>query len=82
MLRLKEKKAAPVEEPAPATTDAAPAPAEAKDGGETAAASASGTISLLGVGGTALRSGEEKRGGKKRTPGEIRIQKGTHLVLI
>lgn len=48
----------------PATTAAAPS-------------SAGGSISLLGVAGAALKSTEERRGGRKRTPGEIRIQKGT-----
>lgn len=59
---------------APASSSDAPS---AEDASATAAApSAGGSISLLGVGGAAIKSGEERRGGRKRTPGEIRIQKG------
>ena len=35
-----------------------------------------GGLSLLGIGGKQIKSGA-KKAGKKRTPGEIRIQKGT-----
>eukprot|EP01033_Poteriospumella_lacustris_P011286 gene11285-8019_t len=58
---------------APASSSDAPS---AEDASATAATpSAGGSISLLGVGGAAIKSGEERRGGRKRTPGEIRIQK-------
>lgn len=33
-------------------------------------------VSLLGIGGKAIGGGAAKAAGKKRTPGEIRIQKG------
>ena len=36
-----------------------------------------GGLSLLGIGGKQIKSGAKKTG-KKRTPGEIRIQKGWH----
>ena len=36
----------------------------------------SGGLSLLGIGGKQIKGGAAKKGGKKRTPGEIRIQKG------
>jgi hypothetical protein len=37
----------------------------------------SGKVSLLGIGGKKqTKNGDDKKGGKKRTPGEIRIQKG------
>ncbi len=35
-----------------------------------------GGLSLLGIGGKQIRTGAAKKAGKKRTPGEIRIQKG------
>ncbi len=37
-----------------------------------------GGLSLLGIGGKQIKSGA-KKAGKKRTPGEIRIQKGRLL---
>lgn len=37
-------------------------------------------LSVLGIGGKQLRTGAPKKlGTKKRTPGEIRIQKGTYF---
>ncbi len=35
-----------------------------------------GGLSLLGIGGKQIKAGTAKKAGKKRTPGEIRIQKG------
>lgn len=35
-----------------------------------------GGLSLLGIGGKQIKTGNVKKTGKKRTPGEIRIQKG------
>lgn len=71
---------APVAESAaaPASSSDAPSTGDASAAGA-GAASAGGSISLLGVGGAAIKSGEERRGGRKRTPGEIRIQKGQLL---
>lgn len=98
MLRLKKEKpaepapaavAAPVatstemdvSPPAEASADAgsAEAAAVAESG---AAAPAGGSISLLGVGGQQIRAGEERRGGKKMTPGELRIRKGSLYVFM
>ena len=51
------------------------------DDGE--ATTSSGGLKLLGIGGKGARSGTGgKPGGKKRTPGEIRIQKGTKQLFI
>lgn len=51
--------------------------AEAAPVAETGAAvPTGGSISLLGVGGQQIRAREERRGGKKMTPGELRIRKG------
>jgi hypothetical protein len=33
-------------------------------------------LKLFGIGGVSVRSGSSKKVGKKKTPGEIRIQKG------
>jgi hypothetical protein len=41
----------------------------------------SGGLSLLGIGGKQIKAGA-KKAGKKRTPGEIRIQKGALCVLL
>lgn len=86
MLRLKkaeDKKAAPpAASEAAAASSSADGAADAKTGNAPADAKSTAegepaTVSLFGVGGVALKAGEEKRGGKRRTPGEIRIQKGT-----
>lgn len=57
----------------------APAPVVSKEGvveGEEGAAA----LSVLGIGGKQLRTGAAKKlGTKKRTPGEIRIQKGSFI---
>jgi hypothetical protein len=46
-----------------------------------AAASGPAKVSLLGIGGKKKtgKNGDSKTAGKKRSPGEIRIQKGTFL---
>lgn len=84
-MRLKkaeDKKAAPPAAEAAAASSSADGAADAKTGDTPADAKSTtegepATVSLFGVGGVALKAGEEKRGGKRRTPGEIRIQKGT-----
>lgn len=38
-----------------------------------------GGLSLLGIGGKQIKTGTAKKAGKKRTPGEIRIQKGINF---
>ncbi|RYH26040.1 hypothetical protein EON65_14940 [archaeon] len=80
MIRMQKKKVEtppPKEETsskesAPATTEASStmevAEADSKDNGE--------KVSLLGFGGRQLGGAGAKASGKKRTPGEIRIQKG------
>lgn len=49
--------------------------AEPKDGEEGQAG-----LSLLGIGGKQIKAGAKKTG-KKRTPGEIRIQKGESRII-
>jgi hypothetical protein len=48
---------------------------------ETPAATGPAKVSLLGIGGKkkTTKNGDGKTAGKKRSPGEIRIQKGTFL---
>lgn len=70
MMRLK-KQAKPEEaaaKPAPSNDDNTQKP-DTKEGG------GSGGFKLLGVGGKVGTANDEKKVGKKRTPGEIRIQK-------
>jgi hypothetical protein len=82
MLALKKKRETEAKQAAEA---AAAAAAEAKDnggGGEAMQVESVEKVSLLGIGGKK----KSKNGGpeakvKKRTPGEIRIQKGTFSVL-
>ena len=76
MIRLKKKqaeaKAAEAEEAAAAAA-AAPEPA---DGAEAPATEgAEGKVSLLGIGGKKVSKAATGTTGKKKTPGEIRIQK-------
>jgi len=73
MLRLKKKaedKAAAVADNAAASVDGS---AMAVDGAQAAEAKPDATISLLGIGGKS--TADKKAGGRKRSPGEIRIQK-------
>ena len=71
MLALKKKREAEaaakkLEEPTTETTTA-----------NSSASGSTGRVSLLGIGGQKkTKSGTESNIGKKRTPGEIRIQKG------
>jgi hypothetical protein len=86
MLALKKKRETEAKQAAEAAAAAAAAEAQGKEGGEAEATQAESVekVSLLGIGGKK----KSKNGGggpdgkvKKRTPGEIRIQKGTIFVL-
>ena len=73
MLALKKKREAEAKAKAEAEAAAAASPG-GKDG---ASAQAPEKVSILGIGGKKKKdSGKDGAGGKKRTPGEIRIQKG------
>ena len=78
MLALKKKREA--EAKAKAAAAAAEATNPTSEPSATAPAASAPTtkkVSLLGVGGKKKKTGEDgKKAGKKRTPGEIRIQKG------
>ena len=80
MLRLKNKKAeekAAEEEKAAAALVAATAVAEESDGpGSGGGGSSGGSEPISVIDGLGGKSVEVKKGKKKRTPGEIRIQKG------
>lgn len=76
MIRLSKKEAPKQQEDATkSVADTSPAESntlktETEDGG-------GATLSVLGIGGKQLKTGAAKKAGtKKRTPGEIRIQKG------
>ena len=57
--------------------------AEAKKAAESGSDSGPEKVSLLGIGGKkTTRNGDNKTGGKKRTPGEIRIQKGALVGIV
>lgn len=85
MLRLKKAQEKKEETPAPvavaATTDEGGDAMQVVDSNSNEAVDAStdsnqaGGVSITGIGGKQVGSGGPKRG-KKRTPGEIRIQKG------
>ena len=79
MLALKKKREAEAKAKAEAA-EASSGPDAPKE------ASSAGKISLLGVGGSKKKTGTDGNGkatgGKKRTPGEIRIQKGTRINLV
>lgn len=78
MLRLKKTQPAPSAQPdatsapSPTTTE----PASSPQGTAPAEGNGSQGLSLLGIGGVSLASDPNSRRGRKRTPGEIRIQKG------
>ncbi|KAL7484599.1 hypothetical protein ACHAW6_014894 [Cyclotella cf. meneghiniana] len=86
MLALKKKREAEAKAAAAAQASASAAPSSspsstgestssaANDNGATTAASTN-KVSLLGIGGKKTSANEKNGGGKKRTPGEIRIQK-------
>ena len=78
MLALKKKREAEAKAAAEAaasgaaSTNPSSAPSSA---GESTSSAADNKVSLLGIGGK-KKTKENGGGGKKRTPGEIRIQKG------
>lgn len=71
MLALKKKREAEAKAKA-----AAAAAGEQAEQPTSAPAEEKKKVSLLGVGGKKKKDSGESKGGKKRTPGEIRIQKG------
>mmetsp|Transcript_24889 Transcript_24889/g.41475 ORF Transcript_24889/g.41475 Transcript_24889/m.41475 type:complete len:228 (-) Transcript_24889:470-1153(-) len=81
MIRMQKKKAAAAAQPAPSE---AAVEGDAKSSGESGESAVETSaedgkegdtgLSLLGIGGKQIKSGAGKKG-KKRTPGEIRIQK-------
>lgn len=77
MLRLKKTQPAPVEPPSEAispSSSSSPSPSGTSTSPETTEAAPG--LSLLGIGGVSLSTDSTTRRGRKRTPGEIRIQKG------
>ena len=77
MIRLKKKAEAKAVEAA-----AAPTETKSESTAEDNADGKSGEgLKLFGIGGKGGSGNEEKKVGKKRTPGEIRIQKGELLVV-
>lgn len=80
MLRLQKKK----EEDAKAAAAAAAAASEEipeKQSGDGVSGGSSGaTVSLLGIGGKAVTTGSEKKNISRRTPGELRVQKGKKYI--
>lgn len=84
MIRLKKKAeekaaAASTEESmASAATSGAGAAMEVDDESQPSSATSTeaAQFKLLGIGGKTIHTGEVKTSGKKKTPGEIRIQKG------
>ena len=78
MLALKKKREAEAKAKAEAEAAAAASPDGKQDG---ASAQAPEKVSILGIGGKKKKdSGKDGAGSKKRTPGEIRIQKGEAVV--
>jgi hypothetical protein len=77
MLALKKKREAEAKAKAEAEAAAAASPGGGGGGGGDASPPAPEKASLLGIGGKKKKdSSKDGTGGKKRTPGEIRIQKG------
>ena len=77
MLALKKKREAEAKAKA-----AAAAAGEQAEQPTSAPAEEKKKVSLLGVGGKKKKDSGESKGGKKRTPGEIRIQKGECIELL
>lgn len=71
---MKKKAAAPAAETTPAASGAA-AEGDNTQGEAEKEAEGAGVISVLGIGGKQIKSAVPKKAAKKRTPGEIRIQK-------
>lgn len=87
MIRLKKKAEEKKENEAAVVGDAVAVENSSNGASSASAAASSGTVDgapfkLLGIDGRTARTGEIKSTGKKKTPGEIRIQKGSHLFLI
>ena len=80
MIRMKKKDKAPEAAPYVSTaTGDAPMDTGKSTGAEDGKSDAKDDdagLSLLGIGGKQIKAGTSKKAGKKRTPGEIRIQKG------
>ena len=83
MIRLKKQQAAAKAAEAEAASQNGSTPMEESKGTEETAvaeekgtAASGGSVKLLGIGGKSARTGASTKATKKRTPGEIRIQKG------
>lgn len=77
MIRMqKQKEEAKKEAERQAALEIAEQEANGKCGDEQESNGQEGGLSVLGIGGKQIRTGAAKKVGKKRTPGEIRIQKG------
>jgi hypothetical protein len=83
MLALKKKREAEAKAAAEAASTAAASttPSSAPSSAGESTSSADNKVSLLGIGGK-KKTKENGGGGKKRTPGEIRIQKGKWCICI
>jgi membrane protein involved in colicin uptake len=79
MLALKKKREAEAKVAAEEKAEADKMQVEEPASAAAAATTGPAKVSLLGIGGKkkTTKNGESKTGGKKRSPGEIRIQKGT-----
>ena len=75
MIRLKKKQAEAKAAEAEEAAAAAAAPESADGAGAPATEGAEGKVSLLGIGGKKVSKAATGPTGKKKTPGEIRIQK-------
>ena len=80
MIRMQKKPAPVVSEKIADVETAANANSPVNVEAEPKEEEGAGGLSLLGIGGKQIKSGA-KKAGKKRTPGEIRIQKGTRRKL-
>lgn len=87
-MRLKKKEEAKPEAKPEAKADDTAMEVEGKSEGETPSTETTGeektetgAVSVLGIGGRRIQPGGGKKPTKKRTPGEIRIQKGKKLAL-
>ena len=77
MLRMQKKPTpTPTEDPKQETNENPTVSANGKESTETDKKEEEAGLSLLGIGGKQIRAGSAKKAGKKRTPGEIRIQNG------
>ena len=81
MIRMQKKPAPVVSEKVAEDETAANGNSPVNVAGEPKEEEGAGGLSLLGIGGKQIKSGA-KKAGKKRTPGEIRIQKGKKETLL